>query len=736
MHPQPLDLPAARRPLLLRRRSDLIVRQRETTRGREWVVKDPLALRYFILSDAEHALWTLLDGQVSSDQLREEFACRFAPQQLSATRLQEYLIRLFRQGLIVSTRAGQGEQLQERRRRRDWQALLLAPLKILAWRLRGIDPEPYLANIYPRLRWIFHPFFLTALVLLVGAAIATVFVQWHELVGRLPQIREVFRADNLLLLALSLAIVKILHELGHAFACKHFGGEVRELGIMFLFFTPCLYCDVSDAWLFPRRRDRLAVSAAGMGVEVVLAALATLIWTASQPGVLNSLCLNIMVVCGFSTLLINGNPLMRYDGYYLLADACEIANLDEQAQTRLRRFWGKWLLGINLPSDQINDGRANFVLVYAIFSTVYRLAILVGVAWMLHQFLKPARLEVLATLAASLALGGFFAGPLLAASAQWTNPLARRRLHAGKITLRLAFVLAVGMTLVLIPWPRRVSAPAVLEASRTQFTYATAPGRLVESLPAGTNVAPQQILVRLANPDLDRTMAQLSADEQRLMARMRNLETLRADDPTAAGEIPTTQKLLDDVRERLAQLADERRRLEIRATQAGLLVDAPNRPDETLADSRLAAWSGSLLEHSNRGAWVEAGTLVARVIDPRQWEAVAVVDQADVALLAVGQPASIYLRQLPYKRLSGVVSEVSQMQIDQPPPQLVGDGEVLVATAKDGSRQPLTPSYQVRIELSEPPQEILLDGRCSVRVVVSPQSLATRWYHYFRRTFR
>ncbi|MGH7128191.1 MAG: hemolysin D, partial [Planctomycetaceae bacterium] len=129
----------------------------------------------------------------------------------------------------------------------------------------------------------------------------------------------------------ALAVVKIGHELAHAAACKHFGGECHEMGLMLLVFTPCLYCNVSDAWMLPSKWHRAAVGAAGMYLEVVLAAACTFLWWFSTPGLFNTICLNTMFVCSVGTLLFNGNPLLRYDGYYIISELFEVPNLHRQA---------------------------------------------------------------------------------------------------------------------------------------------------------------------------------------------------------------------------------------------------------------------------------------------------------------------------------------------------------------------------------------------------------------------
>ena len=211
-----------------------------------------------------------------------------------------------------------------------------------------------------------------------------------------------------------LAVMKILHELGHAVSCRHYGGRCHELGLMLLVFTPCLYCDVSDAWMLRDRWRRIAIGAAGMAVELVLAAVATFLWWWSEPGWLNSVCLDVMFIGSVSTLLLNGNPLLRYDGYYILADLLETPNLQQQAGGVVRRWVARWLLGIETPPDRLLPERGHWLLaLYAVASTAYRLAVVVAILWFLKRAAAPYRLEFLVELFGLVVIGGLVIAPLV-----------------------------------------------------------------------------------------------------------------------------------------------------------------------------------------------------------------------------------------------------------------------------------------------------------------------------------
>ncbi len=158
---------------------------------------------------------------------------------------------------------------------------------------------------------------------------------------------------NLLWLLATIGCVKVLHELGHALACKHFGGQVPEMGVLLLVFVPCLYCDVTDAWRFTSKWQRIVVSAAGMMVELVIASLATIVWWYAQPGLVQLVALDVMIVSTVHTLAVNGNPLLRYDGYYILSDLVESPNLWQRSRDALSNLAGHWLLGQQADEDAL-----------------------------------------------------------------------------------------------------------------------------------------------------------------------------------------------------------------------------------------------------------------------------------------------------------------------------------------------------------------------------------------------
>ncbi len=245
------------------------------------------------------------------------------------------------------------------------------------------------------------------------SALTLVLVQFDTFKAKLPSFHEFFGASNWIWLAAAMAVTKVLHEFGHGLSCKHFGGECHELGVMMLVLTPCLYCNVSDSWMLPNKWHRAFIGAAGMYVEICIASIATFVWWFSAPGLLNNICLSTMFVCSVSTVVFNGNPLLRYDGYYILSDMLEIPNLRQKATTILGRKLGAWCLGLEEPDDPFLPQRnqAMFML-YTVASTVYSWVVVFSILFFLNKVFKPYRLEIFGQMIALAAIASMIGRPL------------------------------------------------------------------------------------------------------------------------------------------------------------------------------------------------------------------------------------------------------------------------------------------------------------------------------------
>ena len=666
------------------------------------------------------------DGRASVDRIAASFAARFAPRRLEPGQLQGFLYRLHQEGLVLSAGPGQGAELLARgRRRRRWTSLD-AWTDLLALRFRGIDPDPLLRRLECGCGWLFSRGCCTAVLLAAAVMAGVVAAGFDGFRARLPGLSTLLTAEGLLGLALAMALVKVLHELGHGLACRRFGGECHELGLMLLVFTPCLYCDVSDTWMVASRWRRMAVSAAGIYVEIILAVICTMLWWTTGSGALQSFCFSVMVLCSANTLLVNGNPLLRYDGYYVLADLMELPNLAEQARTVLYHYLAKTCLGLDLYHDrQLPRHGRGFLLVYAVLSLAYRVAVVAAVLWVLHLVLRPLGFAMAVWLMALTLAAKMLVAPVGTAWAVLSDPQRRERIRGGRV-LRTCVLLAAVFGGLWAPLPRHVRAPAVMSPCGAAAVYVTVPGRLVEGVRVGQSVSAGTPLARLENPDLELTLARLRGERGRQRCRLRYLEMHRAEQPQLAAQIPATREALAEVEQELRQREHERDQLILAAPCDGTVLPPPGRRAPEVVAGELPPAEGVRLDERDRGTWLPTGTLYCRVGSPSRLEAILHVEQNDVDLVEVGQRVRIVPDQRRGDLLDGTLEEIGQ--VEQPH----GDRPETEARRNPGGWKPIEPgnrvNYQARVRFAGPPPRLSIASGGRAKIAVAPQSLAVRAY--------
>ena len=730
------------RPLPLRMRRDLAARKVVFGGRGYWNIKDPLTLRYFQLRDEEYFILSTLDGRQSVDQICRQFDKEFAPNRLGDRQLQSYLATLHSQGLVVADAWGQANTLLHRKRALQRGKLMNGLAGILAVRFRGVDPERFLLWLYPKVSWLFSRWTFAASSILMLSALLLLIVQYEAMLTRLPGFYAFFNLRNLVWIVVATGLAKVLHELGHALTCKHFGGECHEMGVMLLVFTPCLYCNVSDAWLMKNKRHRLAISAAGIYVELVLAAICTFLWWFSEPGLLNTICLNTMFVCSASTLLFNGNPLLRYDGYYVLADLVEIPNLRQRGTELLSSSMASLCLGTN-PAKQrmLPDRRRVFLMAYTVASITYRAFVVVAILWFLHLFLKPYGLAVVAQLMTVVFVITMVLIPLRRFAAFLRRAIRNRQVKPIRTCVTLGLAVLVLFAVFIVRLPHRVAAPAIVEPSGAQRVYVSVAGRIpnirerkVARVDEGDFVTQGEVLVQLVDPSIRKEITVLEAKANTLRSRIESLKALQVGDDQAGVRLPTTLEALRHIERQLEERKEQERQLTLTAPVDGVIL-----PDERQAKKslpgELLTWHGTPLDIRNAGCTLESGTTFCLIGDPRKLEAILVVDQADIEFVKVGQQVSLWLKQLPGKTVSGTVAEISDSKLEYAPDALLADGELSVVNDQSGFVRPASSSYHVRVVMESSDRTIPIRSTGWAKVSVKPQSIAQRVYRYLCSTF-
>ncbi len=726
---------AALKPIPWRKRADLQCVPLEFEGRPAWGIKDPVTLGYFELREEAYFVLNQLDGRTSIEDIRRSFHERFRPRTISVEELRGFLGQLVGQGLVVAEASGHGRMLVAKehaiRSRRRWMRLA----SLLAIRFRGFDPDRLFGWMLSWIGWLFSPWAVEAGLVLIVSALTLVTVQFEQLVARLPDAQALLSVRNLVWLSLLLAVVKVLHEFGHGLTCKRFGGECHELGFMLLVFTPTLYCNVSDIWMVRDKWRRIAVDAAGMWVEAVIAATCTLLWWFSAPGLFHSLCLNLMFLCGVSTFVFNGNPLLRYDGYFVLADWLEIPNLQQQATTAVRGRLSGWFCGFDAGADTDQSSRRTWGLfAYGVTSSAYRVMLTCLILWGLHRWLMPLGLGVFVQMLAVPTLGLMVLSPLTTAVKFLRTPANRTRIDWSRFWLRAGATLAALVLLLNVPLPSRVSAGALVDDDEAQRVYVTFAGTLIDGVRIGQHVEAGREIARLDEPRLKVALTQLEGELNQQRLRLEHLERRRVNEPNVAQNIPTVREAVRDLEQQLTQRQRDAERLVLRAPCAGTVLPAPRQRGAT-SSGALLTWTGSPLEERNRGSFLREGTTVCLVGNPVSRAALLTVNQDDINLVRVGQRVRLQWNELSGEILHGEIVELAALDLDTLPRESVVRLNLPARTTASGVVRPVGTWYQARVKLDETDAPLPRGSAGSAKILVEPQSLFSRLIRWLEQTF-
>jgi putative peptide zinc metalloprotease protein len=403
-----------RKQVRLKVRADLIIAPQKYEGKTHYVVKDPVSLRYYRFNEQEYFVVKQFDGKHTMEETQKEFELQFRPNRLTHEDLEGFARQLLTAGLVQHESTKAAEELLESRKKQRRMQRLATITNILYIKIPIIDPDRILAWMHKRLYWIFSAWFFTGSILLMLSAIFLVATHFATFYDKLPYYHEFFAFNRLLYMWIALGVVKVIHEFGHGLSCKAYGGECHEMGFLLMCLSPALYCNVSDSWTLPNKWKRIIISFAGIYVELIIAALATWVWwyTPSRPFI-NNIALCLMTLCSISTIVFNANPLMKFDGYYMLADWLEIPNLRDRANKYLKNLFCEHCLGMEVqPEPYMAPNRRVLFLVYAVVSYIYRWVVTFSIIYTISNFLKPYKMESLSMLLALAAAGSMVGWPL------------------------------------------------------------------------------------------------------------------------------------------------------------------------------------------------------------------------------------------------------------------------------------------------------------------------------------
>ena len=703
------------RPLALRARQDIQTVESAFVGQAAYVLKDLLTLELFHLTAEEFFLFQAVQVRTTLSRLRREFERRFAPRRITELAIQEGLNQLHKRGLLLSDAPAQGKELLERSRERQKQEWLQSFVSLLSFRLGSFDATGLIDGLYPCIRWAFSlPCLLVAAATMLYA-LRILFVEFGELTATLPAMAELAQPKYWAMWLVSVIVVKVFHELGHALACKHFGGRCHEIGVILLAFVPCLYCDVSDVWRMPNKWHRIAVSAAGMAVELLIASLALIAWSYAEPGIFQLWCLSLVLICSVTTLFVNANPLLRYDGYYILSDLVEVPNLATRAQSLVGQRLTGWLQ--NQPPQQdplLSPVRRRAVTLYAIAAKVYLTLIVLLIFAGLIAVTKPYRLENLVYTLAALTLCGMLIAPLMSVWRLWKNPVLRYRLRIPRALLLMVLVGLLGAGVFLFPIEQSLTGPAVFIPQQAQAIYAATGGQLVFSQPAGTIVEKGEVIARLADTEIDLAVAKHEGEFLVRQVSYKQIETMRSWDETASARAPTARAALADAEAQLAEQRQRQEELTLRAPAAGVIVAPPAIEPEANSQGQLRSWIGSPLEPRNRGCWIEPGTIICSVGDSQDLNALVAIEEADAPGVSPGMQVRILVESSPVRVVEGIVVDIAKR------------GSTRSSAASTGDR---TKEHLVEVRLTTEDRLLMIGSRGTAKIEASRRTLWQIAYH-------
>jgi putative peptide zinc metalloprotease protein len=676
-------------------------------RGELWyVLQDPVSGRQHRFSPAGYYLLQLLDGQRSIQELWELANAQLGDEAPTQDEMIQLLGQLHGADLLCGNVPPDTREVllrQQHQHRLRWRQRLGNPL---ALRFPLLNPEPLLARGLPLARSLFSPLGGLVWLLTVITAALLAAAHWPELSSDLAD--RVLAPDNLLLLWLLYPSVKILHELGHGFATKVWGGEVHELGITLLAMLPVPYIDASAASALPDKHQRLVVGAAGMMVELFLASLALFVWLSVEPGLIREIAYNVMLIGGVSTLLVNANPLLRFDGYYIFADAIEIPNLAGHARRYLAYLVLHYLFAVeDTPCPATTRGERSWFVAYGIASFSYRLIIAtVAILFVAGKFLV---IGVLLAVWAAIAL---FLLPLLKQLGfLLTSPVLRRqRLRAVAAT---GFLLAtVGALLAFLPVPLWSNAEGVVWLPEQAEVRAGTEGLIRRFLAEpGTRVQRGDPLAELEDPLLPAEIRVLEARVAELNARY--IALWRSDRVQ-------TEIIKNDLSVATADLARARERAR------ELIICSPS--DGVFIVPQADDLPGRLLHQ---------GDLLAYVADRSAITVRAVVSQADIGLVR-GRTQSVWVKLAEgmAKTFPAFIQREVPAATDRLPSaalSTIGGGRIAFETDDPEGLRTRDPVFQLDLQLPEQIPVAGLGGRVYVRFEHGREALMWQWYRRLRQ---
>ncbi len=615
--------------IVLQVRDDIDVLVREYGGQPTYILEDELTSKYYRIGAAEYTFLSLLDGRNSFATALGRTAAIMKQDALTEDRAAAFCKWLVQNGLASTEQSRSIARLDElaqqgeaQRRRGRW--------SILTQRFPLFYPRKSIEFLGRAFGWMFGGVFALLWLGLVIAGVTAIVFDWD----RFRQASAtIISRDNWIWLIATWLVLKVVHECAHAVACRRFGGTVREVGVLFIVFVPLPYVDVSSAWRFASKWQRIVTSAAGMMAEMAIAAIAALVWSQSSTGLVSQNAINVIFSAGVVTLLFNANPLMRFDGYYILTDLLELPNLYTHGRHALLQIGRRWGLGLKSIPQEFPEGHRGTILAYGFAAFIWRIFICIGLV-----LAADALFYGLGTLIALLAVAGWLLLPIVKLLRFVIFGSKTEQPSRVKFATWVAVLLAIGFALnQWVPWYSSTTAPIVVDYYPQTELRTPVSGFVDDVLVKdGQQVCEGQVLFRLRNDELVTELEELKYDIT--LARQRMNVFL---DRKQIASLQVEQDMIEALEKRWQELQQQISQLVVKAPNDGVVLDGDV--------SRL------------RGTYVPAGKLLVQLGTSNGTEVLAMIDQKNEEFFRreIGHDVEIHIDGTGVKWLRATLVHVS-----------------------------------------------------------------------------
>lgn len=688
--------------------------QKQYYRGGLWyVLQDSFNNNYFRVTPETYSFIASLNPDKTVEEVWEECLEIHKESAPSQEEVIELLSQLHTNNLLYFKNPPNNEFVFERHREKKQKELKNKLLSFISFKIPLWNPDRWLNSILPFIKTIlsFKGLLVWLIVVLLGfKAIVDNFNQIYD------QTQGMLSHSNLIFIYLSLAFLKFFHELGHAMMNKRFGGPVHTLGLMFLVFTPLPYMDATSSWFFQNRWQRILVGSAGMVVDLFFAAVAAMVWANTGDGLVHSLAFNIMIIGSISSLFFNGNPLIRFDAYYILSDMLEIPNLYQRSRQQWIYWIEKYLFDVENTVAPSASAKEDFWLAfYAVSSLIYRFF----VAVVIILFIADKFFGIGLILAIILIVVGIFIPIKEFIVYLFSSPrLSKTRKRAVAVSLIITAV--VLFFIGIYPFSYAIRAPGVIESKEFCKVYATTEGKLEKVyFKNGDFVRKGDVLAVLSNYELDLEMKTAKAG----LIQTKALKQKAVYDSTA--DLKPLYEREKALNEQFAFLEQKKKNLAVIAQSSGIFV-APD-------------------IESLQGMWLKRQTPIGSLIADGIFKFYGIVSQ---------EQAFDLFKEKHFKtqiKLYGNVKETLDLkdivvipyQKEELPSAALGwlgGGDVPVSTAEKSGKKVAEPFFEISgtiITSKGAMYPLLLHGRSGVlRLALPPEPLAVQTYRLVKQTIQ